>query len=242
MAQIRARSQQLRESVVIAESQVVGEAAHPSDVTPRVVRVSDPVIGFDLDMTLVDSAAGIITSVQHVCARYGIDASADDIAATIGLPLDRVFPMWLPDEPYDVLLAAYREHYGKHGVPLSVALPGAADTLAAVRASGARVLVVTAKHGPMAERVLEVAGLPFDIVVGEAFAEQKAEVLLAHGARTYVGDHPGDMRAARLAGAMAIGVTTGPSSSQELIDAGAHEVLSGLTGWTPHLPLPKGLS
>ena len=90
--------------------------------------------------------------------------------------------------------------------------------------------MVTAKHGPMAERVLEVAGLPFDIVVGEAFAEQKAEVLLAHGARTYVGDHPGDIRAARLAQAYAVGVPTGPTPAEALTAEGADLVIPDLTG------------
>ncbi len=190
-------------------------------------------VGFDLDMTLVDSAAGIIASVQHVCTQFGVDADADEVGATIGLPLDMVFPRWLPDQPYDVLLAAYREHYAEHGVPLSVAMPGAADVLAAVRESGARIVVVTAKHGPIAEQVLDVAGLRADIVVGEAFAEQKATVLQQHGAHIYVGDHPGDMRAARLAQARAIGVTTGPSTLDQLLEAGAHEVHPSLTTLTP---------
>ncbi|MGA1701587.1 MAG: HAD family hydrolase, partial [Candidatus Nanopelagicales bacterium] len=62
-------------------------------------------VGFDLDMTLVDSADGIVLSVQHVIAQYGIDADGEEIRSTIGLPLDQVFPRWLADEPYDVLLA-----------------------------------------------------------------------------------------------------------------------------------------
>ena len=187
-------------------------------------------IGFDLDMTLVDSAAGIIASVQHVCAAYGVPVASADIAATIGLPLDRVFPTWLPDEPYDILLAAYREHYAEHGVPLSIAMPGASTVIEGLRESGSRILVVTAKHGPIAERVLEVAGLHADVVVGEAFAEQKAQVLLDHDAIAYVGDHPGDMRAARMARTRAIGVATGPTPAEALWAEGADVVLPDLTG------------
>lgn len=192
--------------------------------------MGDPVIGFDLDMTLVDSAAGIIASVQHVCASYGVPVASADIAATIGLPLDRVFPTWLPDEPYDVLLAAYREHYAENGVPLSVAMPGAVEIIEGLRDRGSRILVVTAKHGPIAERVLDIAGLHADVVVGEAFAEQKAQVLLEHSAITYVGDHPGDMRAARMAHARAIGVATGPTPAEALWAEGAQMVLPDLTG------------
>lgn len=194
-----------------------------------------PAIGFDLDMTLVDSAAGIISSVQHVCAQFGVSADAEEIRATIGLPLDRVFPRWLPDHPYDVLLAAYREHYAEHGVPLTVALPGADRALAVAREAGAKIIVVTAKHGPIAERVLGVAGLEVDVVVGESFAEQKATVLIEHAASIYVGDHPGDMRAAQVAGATGVAVSSGPSSEVELTRAGAHVVLDDLTQFEPWL-------
>lgn len=240
--QVQPGAQQFREGIVIAVAKVVGEAAHPSNATRRLPRVSDPVIGFDLDMTLVDSAAGIIASVQHVCASYGVVVEADEIAATIGLPLDRVFPTWLPDEPYEVLLGGYREHYAEHGVPLSIAMPGAVEVVDRLRAEGARILVVTAKHGPIAQRVLEVAGLHADVVVGEAFAEQKAQVLLDHGARTYVGDHPGDMRAARLASARAIGVATGPTSAEALWAEGADIVLPDLTdsGVDTHIGIRLG--
>ena len=111
-------------------------------------------VGFDLDMTLVDSADGIVLSVQHVIAQYGIDADGEEIRSTIGLPLDQVFPRWLPDEPYDVLLAAYRAHYREHGIPLTRPMPGARDAIAAVRDRGDRVLVVTAKYGAVAHLAL----------------------------------------------------------------------------------------
>ncbi|MFY9330102.1 MAG: HAD family hydrolase [Candidatus Nanopelagicales bacterium] len=187
-----------------------------------------PVIGFDLDMTLVDSAAGIIDSVQHVCRSYGQDVNDADIAATIGLPLDMVFPRWIPDVPYDVLLAKYRVHYGQYGVPLSRPLPGATEILQLIRAHSGRSIVVTAKHTPIAERVLLAAGLAADVVVGDLFAAAKAQVLLAEMAGYYVGDHPGDMTAAEHAGAVAIGVTTGPSNVDELHGSGAQVVLPDL--------------
>ena len=122
-------------------------------------------IGFDLDMTLVDSADGIVASVQYVVAQYGVEADGGEIRSTIGLPLDHVFPRWLPDEPYDVLLAAYRAHYREHGIPLTRAMPGAAEAIATVRERGDRVLVVTAKYGAVADLALQAAGLDADEVV-----------------------------------------------------------------------------
>lgn len=191
-------------------------------------------VGFDLDMTLVDSADGIVTSVQYVLEQYGIDAEGDDIRSTIGLPLDHVFPRWLPDEPYDVLLAAYRAHYREHGIPLTLPMPGAREAIDAVRSHGDRVLVVTAKYGAVAGLALEAAGLDADEIVGDLFAEAKGDALRQHAAWAYVGDHPGDVRAARHAGVHAIAVATGPTSWQELSEAGADVVfddLHGLPSW-----------
>lgn len=192
------------------------------------------IVGFDLDMTLVDSADGIVASIQYVCAGYGVEPSAQEIRQTIGLPLDMVFPAWLPDEPYDVLLAAYRAHYRENGVPLTVAMPGAAQAIADLRAAGDAVMVVTAKHEPVAALALAAAGLDADIIVGDRFAEAKGESLLEHGAWAYVGDHVGDLRAARVAGAHAIAVATGPTSAEELRAYGADVVLDSLHdlgGW-----------
>ena len=191
-------------------------------------------VGFDLDMTLVDSADGIVTSVQYVLAQYGVDADGAEIRSTIGLPLDHVFPRWLPDEPYDVLLAAYRAHYREHGIPLTLPMPGAREAIDAVRAHGDRVLVVTAKYGAVAGLALEAAGLDADEIVGDLFAEAKGVALVDHGAWAYVGDHPGDVRAARHAGVHAIAVATGPTPFDELVLAGADAVfedLRQLPGW-----------
>ncbi|MFZ9986531.1 MAG: HAD family hydrolase [Candidatus Nanopelagicales bacterium] len=189
-------------------------------------------VGFDLDMTLVDSAEGIVLSVQHVISQYGIDADGDEIRSTIGLPLDHVFPRWLPEEPYDVLLAAYRAHYRVNGIPLTRPMPGAAEAIAAVRERGDRVLVVTAKYGAVASLALEAAGLDADEIVGDLFAEGKATALREHDAWAYVGDHPGDVRAARSADVISVVVPSGPTSLAELSAAGPDVVLPDLT----HLP------
>jgi len=54
-------------------------------------------------------------------------------------------------------------------------------------------------------------------------------VLADRGAWAYVGDHPGDIRAARTAGAHAVAVATGPHSARELADGGADIVMADLT-------------
>jgi phosphoglycolate phosphatase len=186
------------------------------------------VIGFDLDMTLVDSAEGISEALVKVCADHGVEISLADALETIGLPLDQVFPMWLPELPYEQLLDEYRDHYGKFGIPKTVLLPGARESLNAIRELNGKIVVVSAKKADFVQRVLDVVGLEADAIHGYLFAEKKGVVLLEEKALVYVGDHPGDIRAARAANAISVVVPTGPTSVEELIDFGPDKVLASL--------------
>lgn len=187
------------------------------------------VIGFDLDMTLVDSAQGISEALVAVCLKHGVQIRLEDALATIGLPLDQVFPLWLPDLPYEQLLDEYREHYGQHGIPKTVALPGAEQALAAVKQLHGRTVVVSAKKADFVQRVLDVVGFEVDAIYGYLFAEHKGEVLLKEGAQVYVGDHPGDIAAARAANAISVVVATGPTSEEVLRESSPDVVLTDLT-------------
>jgi len=192
-------------------------------------------IGFDLDMTLVDSADAIVDGVRHACAVHGVQPDEAWVRSTIGLPLDEVFGVLLPGVPYDDPLTVYRERYLTHGLAMQELLPAAREVLETVTADGWRVMVVSAKKDTHVERVLEVVGLDryVDLVVGERFGDQKGESLRAQGAEVYVGDHPGDVAGARAAGAVAVAVSTGPTPADELAAAGADVLLDDLTGFLP---------
>jgi uncharacterized protein len=140
----------------------------------------------------------------------------------------------VPETDVPAAVARYRELYPTLGVPRTVPLPGAPEALAAVRALHGRVVVVSAKFEPAVHAVLDQVGLRADVVVGELFAADKGRALAEHGVSVYVGDHPGDVAGGLAAGAVAIGVSTGPHDAQALRDAGAELVLSSLRelpGW-----------
>ncbi len=137
------------------------------------------------------------------------------------MPLDRVLGERLPPEAVAAAIERYRELYPTLGIAVSTPLPGAAESLAAVRAHGGRTLVVSAKRTDVARALLERIGLTPDEVVGDLFAEAKGVALVEHGATIYVGDHLGDIAAARAAGATAVAVATGPYSAEELAAGGA---------------------
>jgi len=191
------------------------------------------VIGFDLDMTLVDSADAIVDSIAHTCRVYGVEIDDRAVRAGVGLPLDRVFPDYIPDVPYAEALEIYRARYLSHGLAMQELLPGAREALEAVVADGCTILVVSAKKDSHVRAVLEEVGLAHLVrdVVGERFAETKSDALRDADAKVYVGDHVGDVLGARGAGAYAVAVATGPTTRDALADAGADVVMDDLTGF-----------
>jgi phosphoglycolate phosphatase len=150
--------------------------------------------------------------------------------------LEASIELLAPDADVDRVVATYRRLYPELGVPATVLLPGVAEAFAAVRAAGGRVLVVSAKTQSAVHAVLEHVGMTEgslrpDLVAGDLFAGQKGRLLLREGAHAYVGDHPGDMEAARVARATAVAVLTGGTGEEALRSAGADAVLPDLTAF-----------
>ncbi|MEV6694483.1 haloacid dehalogenase-like hydrolase [Micromonospora sp. NPDC051196] len=188
-------------------------------------------VGFDLDMTLVDSRPGIAAAFRALTERTGVPVDAEAAVSRLGPPLRTEIARWFPPEQVDEAVRIYRGLYPAYAITPTVPLPGARAALDAVRERGGRVLVVTAKHGRLARLHLDHLGLGVDEVAGDLFAEEKATALRAHGATYYVGDHVADMVAAKAAAVPAIAVATGPCSVDELEAAGAAMVLTDLTGF-----------
>ncbi|HEX3647890.1 MAG TPA: HAD hydrolase-like protein [Pseudonocardiaceae bacterium] len=189
-------------------------------------------VGFDLDMTLIDPRPGMIAAMAALADETGLPLDGEYFAAHLGPPLDHVLRGFgAPEALVPGLVRRFRELYPDIVVPATVALPGAAAALAAVRAEGGRTLVVTGKYRPNAARHLTALGWEVDSLVGELWAGGKAEALREHGAALYVGDHVGDMIGAVTAGVYPVGVLTGPCDEAELRAAGARLVLPDLTGF-----------
>ncbi|WP_211658356.1 HAD family hydrolase [Phytoactinopolyspora halophila] len=186
------------------------------------------VVGFDLDLTLVDSADGITASFVEAARRVDVTIDPDELRPLVGLPLPDTMARFVPRESLPTAIAAYREVYPSLGVPASKLLPGAAEAIAAVTAHGGRVIVISAKIASAVRQVLEHVGLEAHDVVGERFAETKGDALREHGAVIHVGDHPGDMIGARSADVCAVGVTTGGHDAVALREAGADVVFTDL--------------
>ncbi|WP_426365284.1 HAD family hydrolase [Streptomyces sp. E-08] len=188
-----------------------------------------PTVGFDLDLTLLDTRPGIRAAFVAFSAETGVPIDADLVVSRLGPPLEQEIAHWFPAEHVTEMTARYRALYPAYAIEPTVPMPGARDAVDAVREAGGRTIVVTAKNGPHAELHLAHLAIEPDAVAGGLWAEGKAEALRAHGAGVYVGDHVGDVRGATAAGALSVAVATGPCPAEELRAAGADVVLADLT-------------
>ncbi len=181
-----------------------------------------PVVLFDLDGTLVDSAAVILASFHHATETVLQRRFPDEqiLAQVGGTNLETQMALLAPHR-VDELVRVYRAHNDPTYSELAC-FDGVVDVLARLKHEGRRLGVVSAKRRPTVERVFEGAGIGryFDVVVGSDATERHKphpEPIL-HALRrldaqpsdaAYVGDSPFDMQAAKAAGVFAVAVAWG---------------------------------
>jgi len=188
------------------------------------------VVGFDLDMTLIDSRPQTMAAFAALAAQTGVTIDLDAVNRRLGIKLEDEIAYWFPPEERAEATDGYRRHYLTLARE-TVALPGAAEALRVVRGNGDTVVIITSKHPVSVGPSLAAAGLvaAADEVFAHVHGPEKAAVLRELNASAYVGDSPPDVAAAREAAALAVGVATGSFTVQDLYEAGADTVLADMT-------------
>ena len=189
-----------------------------------------PVYLFDLDGTLVDSAADICGAIQEVlaAAERPTVVDFDFLKGYIGRHLADLFGDIFPDyslQQIDELIRQYRAIYLARGHKLTRVYPGVPEALAAL---AGRKSTATTKGTPTTRAVLEQFGLIqyFDHVQGtDGFPYKPAPdviltALAALRARPQdclmVGDSPADMEAGKRAGVRTCAVRYGYGKPEDL--------------------------
>ncbi|HEX4490861.1 MAG TPA: HAD family hydrolase [Acidimicrobiia bacterium] len=186
------------------------------------------VVGFDLDLTLVDPRPGVRAAFDALIAETGAPIDVDTVLGRLGPLLEIELASWVPADRVDDLAARYRAFYREVGVPGTELLPGARDAIAAVHARGGHTLVVTAKEDRNARACIEHVGIDVDVVLGLRYGDGKVDALREYAATIYVGDTTTDIESGRAAGCTTVGVASGPHSQAQLKSAGADIVLDSL--------------
>jgi len=185
-------------------------------------------VGFDLDMTLIDSRPAIMAAFAAVSRDTGTRIDLDQVDSRLGIKLEEELGFWFPPEDVPAAADCYRRHYVRLAEQETSALPGAREALEAVRAAGERAVIITAKHLVSVGPSLRAAGLTADELFTHVHGAEKAAVLRSLQASAYVGDTPADVAAGISADVRAVGVTTGSFGEASLREAGAEVVLGSL--------------
>ena len=184
---------------------------------------------FDIDGTLLDSAADICGAIQSVLGQTDCKpVTSDFLRGYIGLHLLDLFSDIFPHytaEQYDELVRQYRTTYLARGHTATKVYPGVAEALAVL---GGRKSTATTKGTPTTRAVLEQFGLIhyFDHVQGtdgfpckpapDVLLKSLAELGVGPEDCLMVGDAPADIEAGRRAGVKTCAVRYGYGNPAQL--------------------------
>lgn len=200
------------------------------------------IVIFDLDGTVWDSEEGIVGSLQHTFAAYGLPVPERSVlTANLGPPLQQMLAeLGIPDRLVAEATLTYRERYVEWGAYQASLYPGIVDAIDRIAADGHRLATATSKGEGPTHQMLEHFGITdrFE-VIGAATMDATAitkeavlgRALTALGgpdpsACWMVGDRSYDVTGAASYGIPCIGVLWGYGSAEELAAAGARHVVA----------------
>lgn len=189
-----------------------------------------PILVFDLDGTLADTARDLIGTLNVLLTREGLPAVApaaarDLVGAGARALIERGFALHnapLPSERIEPMVADFLAHYEAHIADETRLFPGARAALDRFRDEGFRLAICTNKPERLARLLIERLAVAdrFDAICGRgSFPVHKPDPQMLHltvaaaggdPARTIlVGDSRTDVDTARNAGAPVIAVDFG---------------------------------
>nr|WP_321461621.1 HAD family hydrolase [uncultured Cohaesibacter sp.] len=196
---------------------------------------------FDLDGTLTDPKAGIISSVHYALDKLGIAERPDDLDWVIGPPLQESFALIVGKDRAEEGVLAYREHYSVTGLYENEVYAGIEPLLAELKEAGHPLYVATSKPHVFANPILERFGLAgyFDAVFGaelDGTRGNKADLLAyalketSADAKTSImlGDRKHDILGAKANGMKTISLLWGYGSRQEFEAAGTDQIVASV--------------
>ena len=192
---------------------------------------------FDVDGTLIDSAPGILHTLEEVFQKMGVDVTGVNLRRYLGPPLRKSFGEHFTElDKIEQATRLYRESYAVKGSHECAAYPGAAEMLQSLKDAGLILCTATSKPTEVVTPILEEKGLApfFDFIGGASMDESRdtktgvvryvlSQPMLQGKRVLMVGDRNDDMRGAADCGLDAAGALYGYGSREEL--APFHPVL-----------------
>ena len=185
---------------------------------------------FDVDGTLIDSAPGILNTLEMVFRDMGVDVTNVNLRRYIGPPLRKSFAEHFSDPAkIEEATERYRVIHHEKGSHEGGAYPGVPEMLRRLKDAGFTLCTATCKPTEVVTPILEEQGIAgyFAFVGGASMDESrdtKTDVIrhvlsqpALQGKRVLmVGDRSDDMQGAANCGLDAAGVLYGYGSREEL--------------------------
>jgi phosphoglycolate phosphatase len=200
---------------------------------PRLPLPPAPTIGFDLDLTLIDTGAATAHALTIVARELRLSIDLDQVLASRGPAFREVLAGHVPAPLLPAVLRRFYRVFLAESLPLVRPIEGARETLDQLAAVGGRSVIITGRREASARRCLQALGLRVDILRGGVSGAAKAPAMTDHGVHAFVGDHALDMIGARLAGVPGVGVLSGGHDPATLRAAGASAVITSVAALPP---------
>ena len=200
---------------------------------------------FDLDGTLLDTLGDLAASVNYALRTHGMpEHSVDDVRRFVGNGVRKLMERAVPDGAdnprFDAAFATFRQHYMAHSLDTTRPYEGIPETLAALKARGCHLAVVSNKMMAATQALChhffpdtievaigedEAAGIRRKPAPDTVFAALKALGVGKENA-VYVGDSDVDIQTACNAGLPCISVLWGFRDRDFLLQNGAETFIS----------------
>ena len=135
---------------------------------------------FDVDGTLIDSAPGILNTLEEVFSSMGVDVARSDLGRYIGPPLRKSFGEHFSDPAkIEEATKRYRVSYAAKGCHEGGVYPGVVEMLGRLKAAGLTLCTATCKPTDVVRPILEEQGLaPYFSFVGGASAARASHFVV----------------------------------------------------------------
>lgn len=206
---------------------------------------------FDLDGTLVDSAADILAELERAIAAAGLQGGRRFTRFEIGPPVAEMLERWgTPTTPEQRarVVAEFRARYDSSPFPETRPFDGAAECLATLRRRGLSLHVATNKPAGPTGRVLDRwfpgafdDAISIDSVPGKRLSKEEMlrELTVRHGLvaahSVIVGDGVTDLRAGRALGWRTVAALHGYGDAAALAAEGPSWSIRALAELPPWL-------
>jgi len=206
---------------------------------------------FDVDGTIV-TLDGVVKAVQETLTKFELKAmsSHDIIHRFMGRLIKDELPIIYPHigNEIDAIVDYYSKTFVKRHKDFESLQPYVREVFKQLKQNNIRIGIVTTKGRPEALAVMKDYKLPYDALIShnevhaikpnpEPIMKAIDELFAKPRETIMTGDHIFDMMSAKNAGCDGVGVLTGASTRNELLQAGATYTINNLS----QLPKIMGL-